>query len=184
MQLDILTDIFGKTHAVGELVNSIERPCTVISPYADNRCFDNEQIAYRYFSEQIGIEHYYQRTLDLLQKIEPPYLLIGFSVGAAIAWRLSADNTLKKRPGNIIAFYGGQIRHFAHLNPLQPTELIFPKTEAHFCLESLVTALQNKATITRTPYLHGFMNPLSTHYSPQGYKKFLRYIKGLFDLAQ
>ncbi|MDG1751215.1 MAG: dienelactone hydrolase family protein [Thalassotalea sp.] len=177
MKTIIVTDIFGKTPALEMFAESISLKggFSIVDPYqGKNVQFANEANAYEYFSQHIGIKKYYQKLEKYLLSINKPYRLVGFSVGAAVCWQYCAKNNscyLMKSD----LFYGSQIRNMQTLEPQSPVNLIMPKSEPHFSIDDHIQALTGKkqVTISKTEYLHGFMNPLSKNYHQQAYQNYL-----------
>ncbi|WP_444907668.1 FAD-dependent oxidoreductase [Microbulbifer sp. SSSA008] len=60
-----------------------------------------------------------------------------------------------------ILFYSSQIRHYAKIDPIFPTHLIFPAMEPHFSVLEVMQTLKQKEQVEvhHSTYLHGFMNP-------------------------
>ncbi len=179
MKVVILSDIFGRTQALETLALAISPASIIIDPYKGEKlCFDNEQIAYECFSEQVGLNTYSQVLDDYLATQEGQILLIGFSIGASAIWR-AANGKQTSKVKAAYGFYGSQIRHETHIQASFPIELTFPAFETHFCVDKLIEKIstQDKVTIRKSQYMHGFMNQLSTNYSPEGYQKELEYLQ-------
>ncbi len=99
-------------------------------------------------------------------------MLIGFSIGASIVWRLSEkamDNSISRA----ICFYGSQIRNFTQIDPRFEIELILPKSETHFDVLELKEMLLQKKNlkIVHSDYFHGFMNIHSDNYNKEAYRE-------------
>jgi dienelactone hydrolase len=182
MKTIIVSDIFGRTPALEVFAQSIslKGDFSIVDPYqGKNVQFANEADAYEYFSQQVGIENYYQQLNDYLVSIKLPFKLVGFSVGAAVCWQYcSKDNSCYLMRSDL--FYGSQIRNMQTLEPQSPVNLILPKSEAHFSIDDHIQALTGKRqiTISKTEYFHGFMNPLSKNYHQQAYQNYLSALVG------
>ncbi len=181
MNLLIATDIFGQSLHTDELRQQLahtRNEVTVIDPYFGQRYnFIDEAAAYQHFSETLSIDEYAQELATHIANSNQPVTVLGFSAGATAAWAVAAqltENTLIK----MIGFYGSQIRYLDKLTPNCPCQLVFPKLEQHFNLQPLITNLQTKENVlcTSTPYLHGFMNPLSSNFNQAGYEKYLTWL--------
>ena len=164
-----VTDIFGRTPAVDELMSSFESHylLSIVEPYAAKFMdFGNEQLAYQYFTEHIGLVAYIGKLQAHIQSLTGDVYLLGFSVGAAAIWALSANNQLGSIKQAWI-FYGSQIRHYQCLTPTFPITLYFPQSEMHFSVTELATNLQHKShvKIEHTTFLHGFMNRYSANFN-------------------
>ncbi|REL27199.1 hypothetical protein DXX93_11895 [Thalassotalea euphylliae] len=199
MTILLVSDIFGRTPAFEALAKSLDdiagSPTILFDPYqGENLNFADEQVAYQYFSQHIGVETYANMLAEFLAFLpnkspQTPLIILGFSVGASAAWLLACNDTKSECSSNVslpqvaqvIGLYGGQIRKYADLRPSVATTLIFPESEAHFD----VTALTQKlATITnvkssQVPYLHGYLNQHSENFNQAGYDSFLTNVKYL-----
>lgn len=177
MQYIVVSDIFGKTPELEGFAESVSYKggFQIVSPYKkENLQFSNELEAYSYFSENVGIDVYFKQLCSYILSINIPFRLIGFSVGASVCWKYIANTTNE----NLIKtdlFYGSQIRNFINLEPLTPVNLIMPKSELHFSIDSLIQRLQNKqnVSIDTTQYFHGFMNELSENYCERAYQQYV-----------
>jgi dienelactone hydrolase len=180
MHVFIATDIFGRTDAIEGLAQQFAEQdvaVTVVTPYAGHtfRHFPDERTAYSAFLEECGHARYADILLTSIHATDARVLAIGFSAGASALWHIS-DGAARLSLHHIIGFYPSQIRHALHIIPSCPVTLIFPCREAHFHLEPImhrVSQLPHVACL-KTGYLHGFMNPLSCHYSPHAATKCLR----------
>ncbi|WP_426952212.1 dienelactone hydrolase family protein [Bacillus mycoides] len=132
--------------------------------------YSDEEKAYQYFMNQIGFDDGKEQIEELITSLSSSYThigLIGFSVGATIAW-LCSNNP---RIDFIIGCYGSRIRDYVHIKPTCATLLIFPEQEASFSVPCLMKALQQQ----RNPLLeikqlhgeHGFLNPSTVTYNEQ-----------------
>lgn len=179
MRIIIAADIFGKTDALGDVAASLPFATEVISPYADSELsFHDEQEGYNYFSEHVGIETYANGLLKHILKSSEAVMLIGFSVGAAVMWYLAGRNTLN----NVIfgiGFYGSQIRHFNEAEPSFPIHLVFPESEEHFCVDTLIKGVSQyqAVSVEQSAYLHGFMNRRSANFNAEAYEIYLQKLK-------
>lgn len=180
----ILTDIFGKTSAItdfAKLIGAIK----IIDPYQGSLMdFDDEAQAYQYFVDNIGMDAYFAQVNNEISELCKSCTLVGFSVGASVAWRLSASYD-GKQINKAICYYGSQIRYWLDVMPAFPIQLILPKFERHFSVEELANALDNKPLVSlqKTDYLHGFMNKLSANFDAIGYQKHLNQLLKLKTLT-
>lgn len=179
----LVADIFGQTEALETLAKEIS-PCTeIFSPYGPTQLnLRNEQEAYRYFSERVGLESYTQKLSRHIRSLSGSIKLIGFSVGSAAIWKLSNDKSLSSI-NDAICFYGSQIRHSPSITPRFPIELIFPEEEKHFDLQKLIKELQNKpnVAIRQLAAKHGFMNLHSDGFNQNIYREMLLKLKGFAE---
>lgn len=185
----VAADIFGESSAFKELCQQISSGDLdsssinyhFIGPYEfQPDSFLSEQHAYQYFIEHVGIEAYSQKLFSLLERINGPTLLIGFSVGGSAIWRLLPR--LKNSHGlSAICFYSGQIRAMTEINPSIPCRLIFPSSETHFSVPELLSSLHEKKLISieKSNWLHGFMNKQSVNYNQDAYQHYLSQLVAL-----
>jgi len=209
MAIILVSDIFGKTPALVELANELNAEL-IIDPYNGiDMGFNSEADAYDYFTEHIGFDAYFTlltkainsirltsstSLTPLTQAVNTPITLIGFSVGAAAIWRLSALKSTvnpivnpavnpKVNINNAICYYGSQIRNFTELEPRFNVKLIFPKSEPHFDVLALQNCLKTKpkVEIVNTEYFHGFMNLHSTNYVQSAYIEQVNLLRTSFN---
>ena len=199
----LVSDIFGRTPAFEALAKSLagitQSQISLFDPYqGENLNFTDEQAAYQYFSQHIGVETYADMLADFLMalpnkpQIKPqakPLTILGFSVGASAAWLLACRGIKREYSSNggspeisqIIGLYGGQIRKYVDLQPKVTTTLIFPASEAHFDVSALSQKLAQQAHVEsyQVPYLHGYLNQHSVNFDQAGYDSFLSSVKSL-----
>ncbi|ADG93679.1 conserved hypothetical protein [Arcobacter nitrofigilis DSM 7299] len=177
MNIILVSDVFGKTPALEKLGEELNTT-VIVDPYdSKNMDFKNEAEAYSYFMDKVGLDKYLSKLLEISTSISLDTTLIGFSVGASVIWKLSA-NPLVKNISCGICYYGSQIRNFKEVNPLFEVELIFPKMETHFDVLQLQSDLCKKENVktSKVDYLHGFMNSDSTNYNKVAYLEQLNYL--------
>ena len=172
----IVSDIFGRTKPLEKLSEKLSPTCIIVDPYQGKTMdFVNEQWAYQYFIEHVGIDKYAEYLMQKLAVIEKPVKIIAFSVGGSAAWKIS-EQLSSQNIHSLTCFYASQIRHQIAIKPNVPVNLILPKFEAHFSITQLAELLKNKANVSleKTDYLHGFMNELSLNYDENGYRNYAR----------
>ena len=177
MSIILVSDVFGVTPALLEISEKLGA-CSIVDPYEGQLMgFESEAEAYSYFVKTVGLDNYLTHLLRSVQLIEHQTTLIGFSVGAAITWRLSEISGIQLIK-QAYCFYGSQIRNFTHIEPNFEMNLVFPKSEPHFDVVELQNILSLKAKVNaeRAEYLHGFMNYYSMNYSHSGYTKYIDYL--------
>lgn len=180
MMLTVLvTDIFGDSEALQQLANDLtEAKVLIVDPYAGKVMdFENELLAYQYFSDNVGLANYAQQLLGKLQTINQPFNLIAFSVGGSATW-LNADRLSNTKVNSATCFYPSQIRHHLEQKLASPIEVVLPKSEPHFNIAELRQALicKENVIITQSNALHGFMNLLSDNYSYATYQTYLKWL--------
>lgn len=188
MKILIAADIFGHTPALDRLANRltqglgaqlIKTTMDIIDPYDGQTSFLNETAAYAHFSSETSIAAYAEKISKYLKsnhakKGRLPHTLIGFSVGAAAIWHLSADVAFTGIR-QAIGFYGAQIRHHPEIRPCFDTRLVWPRSEPHFDVEGLILNLKEtpKVSCHKTGGLHGFMNERSQNFDANLYEAWL-----------
>lgn len=139
----------------------------VLCPNIINReyfSYQNTQEAYAHFMNSEGFD-YYKEVNKMVRELKDKYkkvFIIGFSVGATIAWRCS-NNTLCD---GVVAYYGSRIRDFVNIIPVCPTLLLFSKEDS-FDIELLVKQVMDKENVEVHTFAtkHGFMNTMSNNYN-------------------
>lgn len=181
MNLIVITDIFGKTPALKELLDSFStryQTIQVVDPYAGRQFnFQSEAEAYSAFKNQCGLEQLITILQQTVKNTLGPCDLIGFSVGATATWELTGQPAANKIC-SAVCFYGSRIREKTDIEPSCPTTLILPCQEESFEVGQLIPLLTPKSQvkIIETDYLHGFMNKLSCNYSPNGFLEFSNWL--------
>jgi dienelactone hydrolase len=153
----LLHEIYGVTDNLRALSSSLRsEDYDVILPslYPDGYTGTDEAYSYNKFFADVGIE----KALDTVSRITDAnthnrLVIIGFSIGATLAWLTSTDTRLQ----GIIGFYGSRIRHYPDVSPLVPTRLFFCQ-EAGFNVDELIERL-NTNTMVQSKKIagsHGF----------------------------
>ncbi|MEV9546553.1 dienelactone hydrolase family protein [Aliarcobacter butzleri] len=171
----ILTDIFGKNYTE-EFLSFLDN-YILLDPYNDSLFFENEEIAYDYYVRTGVQKKYYEKAFEISKK-ENIEIVIGFSIGGTIAWRLSENrfNKLKK----IVCFYPSQIRNNLNIEPKIDTKIIFAKKEDSFDTQRMKEVLSTKENVRVeiSDFEHGFMNKKSKNFD---YKAFEKYTKQILN---
>ncbi|MCC9023408.1 dienelactone hydrolase family protein [Bacillus nakamurai] len=102
--------------------------------------------------------------------------LLGFSMGAAIAWICSS----MKEVSGAVCYYGSRIRQYPDIEPACPTLLFFPSFEPSFDLPQYIEGIKEKQhpfiRIYQFEGRHGFANPDSVYFNKQLFLKTLSVI--------
>ncbi|MBW3112656.1 dienelactone hydrolase family protein [Bacillus sp. MCCB 382] len=126
--------------------------------------YSQEEAAYHHFIGNIGFEEPSETIKSILSTYRPQYkriVIIGFSVGATIAWLCSDD----ERVDGVIGYYGSRIRNFLEVTPLCPTMLFFPEEESSFQVDEVIAMLERKPIdIQKYSGKHGFSDPYSSSF--------------------
>ncbi|MFE6137003.1 dienelactone hydrolase family protein [Bacillus sp. NPDC057893] len=136
--------------------------------------YSNEEKAYQHFMNHIGFDDGKEQIEDLITTLSNSYThigLLGFSVGATIAWLCSTNSKIDF----IIGCYGSRIRDYVHVKPSCATLLIFPEKETNFSVCSLMKTLQQQDNplleIKQLQGEHGFLNPYTEKYNKESTKQ-------------
>jgi dienelactone hydrolase len=179
--LVLITDIFGETNWCQSLIQTWRAKghnVICISPYiapydslTDVTLFANEEQAYQQFQLSGGIDSYAEKVEQALQQATPetnePIICVGFSVGASALWQVAAMSFVKDKVKHCIGFYPGQIRHSLELTPQIPFSLVFPESEDHFDVETVIQHLVTKQNVDviQVGLKHGYANPQSDNFN-------------------
>jgi len=126
--------------------------------------YEQEAEAYSFFMENVGFKQAADRVKELVaqcRKRDERVFLIGFSIGATIAWLCNEE----KGVTGIIGFYGSRIRDYVHMSPSCPVLLFFPQKEPSFKVREVIDALDAPRIRTiQYEAAHGFSDPFSSAY--------------------
>lgn len=141
--------------------------------------YNEEDIAYHYFSENIGFEKAHGQVTALINDLSKTYNeihLIGFSIGATVAWLCSNHKDVHK----VVGFYGSRIRQYTALQPLADVTLIYGKQEKSFVPEDLQRSLSIYPNVDFkiVDGEHGFADPYSVKYNKDVTKRLLPLLLG------
>lgn len=153
----LIHEIYGVTDNLEKLSSLLTaQGYSVIVPslYPDGYVGFDEEYSYRKFYSDVGIG----ASSKALEKIiednrQERVTLIGFSVGATVAWLHSVNRNVNA----VIGFYGSRIRNYPDIDPIAATDLFFCR-EAGFDVKVLVDELNGKNNVTARviPGEHGF----------------------------
>ena len=164
--LIILHEIYGINQFIISYQKVFEeQEYNVFLPYMTEReyTYQESEKAYNYFMHNIGFD-VYKEINSLIEEIAPLYdkvFLLGFSVGAAVAWRCS-ENALCD---GVVCCYGSRIRDYLEVNPVCPTLLIFA-SEDSFDVGNVMRILEERERVSTIQYdaKHGFIDEFSPNY--------------------
>lgn len=143
--------------------------------------YSEEEIAYLNFMVNVGFSDAVYKIKNLLLSVKKEYqkiYIIGFSVGATVAWLCSEEECLN----GVVGYYGSRIRNYTQIVPLSPTILFFPQVEQSFSVDELISNLDKK-NIEIYKYFgqHGFSDPYSTKFneksSQTAFNEMLNFLK-------
>jgi dienelactone hydrolase len=143
--------------------------------------YSEKEIAYLNFMENVGFSDAVHKIKNLLLGVKNKYqkiYIIGFSVGATVAWLCSEEGCLD----GVVGYYGSRIRNFTQIVPLCPTILFFPQEEQSFSVDELISNLDKKnIEIYKCFGQHGFSDPYSTKFneksSQNAFNEMLNFLK-------
>lgn len=181
----VLHEIYGVNAFIQEqCLKFRESGYDVICPDMMNRppfSYKESEDAYAFFKENISFEVY--KEIDAsIHKMKETYaqvFVIGFSVGATIAWRCCENSSC----AGIISCYGSRIRDYTDIIPACPVLLLFAR-ENSFDVPTLIGRLQDKPHLEMLVFdaEHGFMDPFTNQFDFQQSKlaedSIARFMKG------
>lgn len=154
--------------------------CPNLLPQENPYTYEQEHIAYQNFIQHVGFENAAQQIKQVSRKLRQTYKsvgVVGFSVGATIAWLCSQDSTFDF----IVGCYGSRIRNYTEIEPTCLTLLLFPTEETAFPIDTLINALEKKENknieLKSMQGGHGFMNPYDKNYRAESARKAFQYIE-------
>lgn len=143
--------------------------------------YSEEEIAYFNFMENVGFSEAVHKVKNLLLDVKNKYqkiYIIGFSIGATVAWLCSEEECID----GVVGYYGSRIRNYTHITPLCPTILFFPQEEQSFSVDELISDLDNKNIVLyKCIGQHGFSDPYSSKFneesSQNAFNEMLNFLK-------
>lgn len=166
----VLHEIYGINpfmHAVCQKYHSLgyDAYCPNLLGRSEYFPYDRQDIAYAHFIKHGGFDRNSLVT-DLCESIRREYkqiFLLGFSVGATLAWISSASGIFD----GAVCHYGSRIRDHLQLTPSCPVLLLFADQEASFSPESILPSLSAIPNVRGEIFnaRHGFCDPFSPNYN-------------------
>lgn len=174
----LLHEIYGVNHFIedqGELLEAAG--FDVVTPNLlgrDSFSYDRKREAYNYFKKEIGFDSYIKvnKLVDVLVEAYEKVFILGFSVGATLAWRCCENPALS----GILAFYGSRIKDFIELSPQCPSLLILSRDEHYGSSMG-----GENLFIKKVKAPHGFMDKYSKSYDGPAAKENQAVILSFFD---
>ncbi|MBT2724987.1 MULTISPECIES: dienelactone hydrolase family protein [unclassified Bacillus (in: firmicutes)] len=127
--------------------------------------YSQEEKAYRNFIDNVAFINALYKVKNILSDIKDEYskiFVIGFSVGATVAWMCSEEEYVD----GIVGYYGSRIRDFVNISPKCSTLLFFPEVEKSFNVDELISTLDKQnIDIHICKGEHGFSDPYSPKYN-------------------
>lgn len=165
----ILHEIYGVNHFIEEQIQVYGNEDTAVSlislyPAGLSFPYEQEKQAYDFFLQTVGfdapLELLSQKILEACENYNE-IILIGYSVGATLAWRLTTLPLYR-----VICVYGSRIRQYLDHIPSCPTLVVLPSHEDSFDVQSLKDILASIPNVQIKQYqgLHGFMDASNANY--------------------
>lgn len=165
-----------------------------ISPY-DALTEDSEvqtvEPSYESFQQYIGLDRYLaycQRKIAECVAGAPSeaVVIVGESVGATTAWRLSADLAsagLAERNVTSFALYGSRIRDYMSLQPQCACTAIFSEDEAYFVDDFHAHHNASRSVLTSKiePFKHGFLSPSHEAFECSAFHAFIKALAAMLS---
>ena len=127
--------------------------------------YSQEEDAYRNFMNNVGFRNGLHKVKNILVANQDAYskiFIIGFSVGATLAWLSSEEECID----GIVGYYGSRIRDYVNINPKCRALLFFPKEEKSFKVDEFVSKLHKpNIDVHKCNGEHGFSDPYSIKYN-------------------
>ncbi len=143
--------------------------------------YSDEETAYRYFSDNIGFYKGTDIVINMAKQFGSSYnriFLIGFSVGATIAWLCSKAGLFS----GVVCCYGSRIRDFTGIAPVCPALLLFPSHEKSFNVRAFASSFKKPGIkVHLLEGNHGFADFYSTAYNEASAKKAFDLIKRFIE---
>lgn len=157
-----MSDVCAKYHASGHDVY-----CPNLSGTAKPFPYDQREAAYNHFVEHAGFDAG-GAVDELAESLRGRYkqiFLLGFSVGATLAWRCSGSGLYD----GAVCYYGSRIRDYREVIPACPVLLVFARHEPSFSPEGLLSALSGTPHVSGRIFeaRHGFCDTHSPDYNEQ-----------------
>lgn len=161
----LLHEIYGKNRFINTLCETYRKPGFRVY------CPDlNQGRVFDYHETEAAYAHFYANkdafpsVWALLDRLGPQYekvFLVGYSAGAALAWRCSENSNCS----GVVACYGSRIRDFLGVTPRCPVLLLFAGRDC-FDVDAAAKALESapNTEVAVFPGEHGFLDPDSGRY--------------------
>lgn len=168
----VVHEIYGINQHIADVCELLsEQNYDIICPNLLERAtafdYSREQMAYKYFMEQVGFVNGFQKVKEIIEEIHDDYskvFILGFSAGATIAWLCSELDHVD----GVVGYYGSRIRDYVSTKPKCPVLLFFSETEKSFDVNELVLTLDRQnVNVHLCSGEHGFSDPYSSKYNKE-----------------
>ncbi|MEH7386803.1 dienelactone hydrolase family protein [Bacillus sp. JJ1521] len=133
--------------------------------------YSEEKLAHLNFMENIGFPNAVHKIKSLVSDFKGQYeviYIIGFSIGATVAWLCSEEQGLS----GVVGFYGSRIRNYTEIVPQCPAILFFPEEEESFNVDEVISKLDKKnVKVHKLLGQHGFSDPYSSKFNEKAAKE-------------
>ncbi len=144
--------------------------------------YSQDEVAYHHFIENVGFVSASGKIKNVLRDIKGKYqrvYIVGFSVGATVAWLCTEENGIH----GMIGYYGSRIRDFVEIEPSCPTLLILPQEEKSFNVDEFILRLdKNNIETLKLNGLHGFSDPYSSRYHKESSRRAIDEMVSFFKI--
>lgn len=142
--------------------------------------YTKKEEAYHHFINNIGFDVYYQiiPMINRLKEVYEKVILIGYSIGATIAWRC---NEIGQCDG-VVCLYGARIRDYLSIKAKCKTLLIFAEHDS-FNAYDIKAQLTKNENIDMEIYnaKHGFCDSNIESFDNQAYEQSKEKIRGFLE---
>ena len=165
----LLHEIYGVNKHINHFANELSKEgMDVICPdllSGNVFSYDQQSEAYDYFMTEVGFDRAAAEVKEIIQSLQERYkevYLVGFSIGATIAWLCSEQEGIS----GIIGYSGTRIRDYLDITPKCRTLLLFARYEASLDVELIMPALiRNQVEVVRIAGSHGFADQYAPTYT-------------------
>ena len=163
----LLHEIYGKNDFICEMQSyykSLGYEVVVLDFYNGKTfSYDNMNAAYDYYNYKVGfrVDSFVISLAFSMKQLYEKVFVIGFSVGATLAWISSQSNYIDKT----VCIYGSRIRDYCKILPKNETLLLVAKQDS-YDVDSLVDEMMEKENVITKCFdaQHGFMDAYSQHF--------------------
>lgn len=165
----VLHEIYGiNKHIEGVCRYYLTKGYDIFCPNLLNRDnpfdYSQREEAYHYFTDNIGFDVFHQVNIQIkqLKKRYKKVILMGFSIGATVAWRCTSNVLCD----GVVGYYGSRIREYMFVIPQCPSLLLFAQEDS-FDVIGVVESLQHNENVN-TKIIegkHGFLDCYSENYN-------------------
>jgi dienelactone hydrolase len=171
----VLHEIYGVNDHIKGICRQLESlGFDVICPNLIERdlpfSYKEGKSAYQHFTGNIGFEKASEQVINLIVELKKTYkqvVMVGFSIGATIAWICSTEVMID----GVVGFYGSRIRDYLNIQPKCPVLLFYPEKEVSFSVDELMNQLKREnVEVYQLAGRHGFADKDSLNYHKESEK--------------